>query len=157
MYWYILYVAKLELVAEDDKWPQWKPWYKDHNFKTEHVTANSCFHAQLGIRPSIVKKFHQIPTTGVPGVCNYEKLKRMNAQTDGWNGATPNAHLWRGYKKLLIVVLFIVLYKDWFDVKQNNVFNVIFVKLIHIHCIIFHKKFKRGHTSRIIVILRVYV
>ena len=55
---YMPSTIKLQLVKECDERPPREVSHKGHNFGTEHVTANSCLHAQLGIRPSLVVTFH---------------------------------------------------------------------------------------------------
>ena len=52
---------KLEFVTECDKYP---PPFVLNMFCTEHATTNSPLHEQLGIWPSVVITFHQIPSSG---------------------------------------------------------------------------------------------
>jgi len=57
-------------------------------FERNHGTANFHLHAQLCIRPSIVVKFYQIPTSGV-GEVTFTRFQ-MDRHTDRQIGATLN-------------------------------------------------------------------
>jgi len=55
-----------------------------HNLRPERVTVNSRLYVHIGIRPSTVVKFHQIPFRGEGAVA-------FTIIPDGQTGATPYA------------------------------------------------------------------
>ena len=92
---------------ECDEGPAWILDTIDGDFFcAECVTANSRLYAQLGIRPSIVVKFHYIPTSGV-GENVFTKISdgrvygRTHRLTDARKHTRKNKHFagWSWYKK----------------------------------------------------------